>query len=81
MTDRQRAAIQAVNASPSAMGLIGSSVAVNLCCIGITPGDLETAMRWRKGYGAERLREALDALPKHCGFRTRAGDSDLPSRG
>jgi len=71
MTDRQLDGVRAVNGSLRAMGLIGSSVVVNVCCVGITLGAVEAAMRWRKGYGAERLREALDDLAVHYGFRTR----------
>lgn len=71
MTDRQLDAVRVINTSLRAMGLIGSSVVVNVCCVGITLGAIEATMSWRKGYGAERLREALDDLAEHYGFRTR----------
>ena len=36
----------------------------------LSAADYERAMKWKKGYGLERLREALNELAEHKGLIT-----------
>ena len=41
-----------------------------ICGAGLSAANYERVMKWKKGYGLERLREALNELAKHKGLIT-----------
>jgi hypothetical protein len=46
------------------------AMVLTICGAGLTAADYERAMKWKKGYGLERLREALNELAEHMGLIT-----------
>jgi len=43
---------------------------LTICGAGLSAADCERAIKWKKGYGLERLREALNELAEHKGLIT-----------
>ena len=61
-TEAQLRARADVNRAMQRLGMKGASIALNVCCYGISLTDVERLLGWRPGYGMIRLREALDDL-------------------
>jgi hypothetical protein len=45
-------------------------MALTICGAGLSAADYERALEWEKGYGFERLREAMNELAEHKGLIT-----------
>ncbi len=76
LTEAHVMARQRYRAAVRAIGKMNTKFAHNVCCFDVGVGDLEAEMKWRKGYGMIRFREALDALADHYRLPPQA----LPAR-
>ena len=70
LSDVQLDAMRRINKALRAMSHRSGSMALTICGAGLTAADYERAMKWKKGYGLERLREALNELAEHKGLIT-----------
>lgn len=70
LTDGQLDAMRRISKALRAMSRRSGSMALTICGAGLSAADYERAMKWKKGYGLERLREALNELAEHKGLIT-----------
>ena len=70
LTDGQLDAMRRINKVLRAMSRRSGSMVLTICGAGQSAADYERALKWKKGYGLERLREALNELAEHKGLIT-----------
>ena len=70
LTDVQLDAMRRINKAMRALSRRSAAMVLRICGAGLSAADYERAMKWKKGYGLERLREALNELAEHKGLIT-----------
>ena len=70
LSDVQLDAMRRINKALRAMSRRSGSMVLTICGAGLSAADYERALKWKKGYGLERLREALNELAEHKGLIT-----------
>ena len=70
LTDVRLDAVRRINKAMRALSRRSAAVELIICGAGLSAANYERAMKWKKGYGLERLREALNELAEHKGLIT-----------
>ena len=70
LTDVQLDAMRRINKAMRALFRRSAAMMLTICGAGLSAADCERAIKWKKGYGLERLREALNELAEHKGLIT-----------
>ena len=70
LTDVQLDAMRRINKAMRSLSHRSAAMVLTICGAGLSAADYERAMKWKKGYGLERLREALNELAEHKGLIT-----------
>ena len=70
LTDVQLDAMRRINKAMRSLSRRSAAMVLTIYGAGLSAADYERAMKWKKGYGLERLREALNELAEHKGLIT-----------
>ena len=70
LTDVQLDAMRRINKAMRSLSRRLAAMVLMICGAGLSAADYERAMKWKKGYGLERLREVLNELAEHKGLIT-----------
>ena len=70
LTDVRLDAVRRINKAMRALSRRSAAMELIICGAGLFAANYERAMKWKKGYGLERLREALNELAEHKGLIT-----------
>ena len=70
LTDVQLDAMRRINKAMRALSRRSAAMVLTICGAGLSAADYERAMKWKKGYGLEWLREGLNELAEHKGLIT-----------
>ena len=62
LTDVRLDAVRRINKAMRALSRRSAAMELIICGAGLFAANYERAMKWKKGYGLERLREALNEL-------------------
>ena len=68
LTDVQLDSMRRINKAMLALSRRSAAMVFTICGAGLSAADYERAMKWKKGYGLERLREALNELAEQKGL-------------
>ena len=70
LTDVRLDAVRRINKAMRALSRRSAAMELIICGAGLFAANYKRAMKWKKGYGLERLREALNELAEHKGLIT-----------